>query len=327
MIRAGRRIVLPKPTQVHVESYTLRTPRSHEVLVKTHFSLVSNGTERTALQGNFDPHSHWAAWVRYPFRPGYACAGTIVDTGSAVNRHLVGLRVVLRAPHQSLHVCPLDRCIAVPDALSFRSAVWFALARIALLATVAIGSRMNRRVVIIGGGVIGQLVLRWLIVAGVSEVRALAKHEKHLNMFLNGGAQRVIDVCRLPPELLLQNVLEFRPDVLIDCTADPDVLTWASYAAGDSGTIVLVGDPPFPNQRQITSPVLLKGLTIRGIHDRADRDTWPQEKAAAYFFASLLRGEMDVADLQSHSLAAENAEEAYNLLQMRNGSLGIILEW
>src|SRR5947199_2432056 len=84
-----------------IEEDPLAAPGRGEILVKTTRTLISTGTEGIVLGRKFSPGTHWDAWVKYPFRPGYSHVGRVSAVGEDVAEFRIGDRVVTRAPHAS----------------------------------------------------------------------------------------------------------------------------------------------------------------------------------------------------------------------------------
>ena len=66
------------PDEVRVDEFDLSAPRAGEVIVKARYSCISPGTELRCLIGA-DPKQS-----PFPFVPGYAMVGEIVEAGAGV---------------------------------------------------------------------------------------------------------------------------------------------------------------------------------------------------------------------------------------------------
>src|SRR5277367_4719535 len=124
------RLVFPSKQQVILEPFDPGKPGKDQVLIRTHLSLMSTGTENIVFNRLFDPGTHWDQWVKYPFYPGYGSVGVIEAVGEGVEHLRRGQRVAFRAPHRSQAVEEAANCFPIPDGVSFEQAVWFALAKI-----------------------------------------------------------------------------------------------------------------------------------------------------------------------------------------------------
>src|ERR1700735_4236007 len=78
--------VITEPFKVAVREADLPMPGANQMLVRTEFSAVSPGTELAVYTGTHqwlkDPNlPDW----KFPFRPGYSAAGSVVAVGSGVS--------------------------------------------------------------------------------------------------------------------------------------------------------------------------------------------------------------------------------------------------
>jgi len=89
-------IIFTGKNQVEVWEEPVREPGPDEILVQATKSLISTGTEIISLSRLFDPGTHWDAWVKYPFRPGYSLVGRVIAVGKHVSHVQEGQRVAFR---------------------------------------------------------------------------------------------------------------------------------------------------------------------------------------------------------------------------------------
>src|SRR5437867_2534828 len=94
--------ILWEPYQVEIREVELPPPAANQILVATEASAVSAGTELAVYTGMHqwlkDPNlPDW----KFPFRPGYSAAGTVVAVGSSVTSWQPGDRVSYPGNHAS----------------------------------------------------------------------------------------------------------------------------------------------------------------------------------------------------------------------------------
>ena len=117
-VRQSQFVIFPEPNQIGLGTETVQSPGRGQVLCQAERSLISIGTESYCLRGDFDPGTNWAAWVKYPFRPGYSMAARVVEVGDEVEGLNVGDRVALSATHQQFITDPAERmCFPMESAL------------------------------------------------------------------------------------------------------------------------------------------------------------------------------------------------------------------
>src|SRR4051812_17670510 len=98
----ARQAIIAGPLQTGVREVELPDPEPNQVLVATEVSAVSAGTELAVFTGSHqwlkDPSlPDW----KFPFRPGYSAAGTVVAAGADVKRWNPGDRVSYPGNHAS----------------------------------------------------------------------------------------------------------------------------------------------------------------------------------------------------------------------------------
>lgn len=247
-VRRGCHIVWHESGWVRLESHEVLGPGPRELLVRTNLSAVSPGTERALY--NRLPNTQ----VHYPFTPGYAATGTIVEVGSGVQNLRPGDRVAGQLPHSSLAVVPAHLCATVPDGVGDLEAAFLALGVIALQGARKAGIRWGDRVAVLGRGVLGVLAARIAIVAGASGV------------VLRGRMSQDAD-----GELGLRNRIDAPGardgyDIVLDVSGNPEAISRAARLVVPGGRIVLIGSS------RGTSPALSLGeagglpFEIRGAH-------------------------------------------------------------
>src|SRR5437762_1708885 len=175
-----------------IQEEPLPAPARDEIQVETTRTLISTGTEGIVLGRKFSPGTHWDAWVKYPFRPGYSQVGRVSAVGEDVNEFGVGDRVGTRGPHASHVKVKAIHAVKIPDEVSDDDATWTALGKIAQIGVRAAEHRMGDTVAVIGLGLVGQLVVQYVRLIGASDVIAIDPAEMRLSMAKQHGATAVL---------------------------------------------------------------------------------------------------------------------------------------
>lgn len=163
------------------------------LLISTHRSLVSAGTERMLVefgQGNLiakarsqpDRVQQVLDKMRtdgvlttveavfnkldQPLPLGYCNAGVVVEVGARVDGFRVGQRVVSNGPHASMVSVPQNLCARIPDGVSDDEAAFTVLAAVGLQGIRLANPTMGERVVVIGLGLLGLMTVQMLIANG-----------------------------------------------------------------------------------------------------------------------------------------------------------------
>jgi predicted dehydrogenase/threonine dehydrogenase-like Zn-dependent dehydrogenase len=190
LIREGRAVVteMPRPAC-----------GAGEILVRTAFSLISPGTESSALRGTA-PGPSAEVWQRRGRRAGevvrlvkdrglrgaaaavrarleggsvasgYSLAGTVVQTGDGVGDLVPGQRVACAgddcAHHAELVAVPRLLAVPVPENVDLQRAAWVTLGAIALNSVRQAATQLGDLVCVSGLGPIGQLAAELLCASG-----------------------------------------------------------------------------------------------------------------------------------------------------------------
>lgn len=327
-----RRIVFAEKDRVELEEAEPEVMRPGSVRVRTALSLISAGTEGIALHRRFDDGTHWASYVRYPFRPGYAAIGIVQELGEGVDGLAIGDRVAFRSSHASEHVVDAGRCTPIPAEVELDAACWFALAKIAFIGARAAMYTLGDTVVVVGAGPIGQMSLRWAVAAGARSIIAVDAVSPRLEHARRGGASEVVAAAVGDArEAVVAACRGQLPRVVVDSTGNASAFSEALGLVADFGRVVLLGDTGSPASQHLTSDVVYRGVTIIGAHDSHNRRApgWEDDTSLHELFFELVRtGRFDVRNLTTHHFAPADAKAAYQLATEEPGdSMGVVFDW
>jgi len=320
----ARRIVFNGEQLVNVEEYTpTETLNPNQVRVAGICSLMSTGTENIVLNRLFDPGTHWDQWVKYPFYPGYSYLGEVTELGADVTRLSLGQRVVLRAGHATEQIVDADRCLPVPEAVDNQHAVWFALAKIAYTGAHAAAHTLGDKVLVVGGGPIGQLSARWALAAG-AKVGLVDRAAARLSIAQQAGPLHLFTGLLDEVADDIQTAFGAKPSIVIDTTGVASVFQQALALCGNHGKVVLLGDTGSPENQHLTSDVLGRGIHIIGTHDSHHPDKAPTQ----LLWELIADGRINLRNMNTHQFSIDQAEEAYQLANRdRENTLGIIFHY
>lgn len=324
-----KQLVFPEAKKVAIEEYAPSQPGPGQVAVRSHYSLISTGTELTIYNQSFDPGTAWARYGTLPFYPGYALAGTVEAVGEGVTTVQAGDRVALRKKHASFHVVAVEDCSPVPANVDMKSAPWFALAKIAFVGAYQAGHRLGDAVTVIGAGPIGQMSVRWACAAGAETVVAIDPVSLRLEMALRGGATRGVStgVEEYWKEMEKRPQEEW-PSIIIDTTGNASVFAFALKMAPDNGRVVLLGNPGNPGDQRLSQDIMRKGLTIVGAHDRMSPGGWNSRSIPRLFFHLASKERFNLDGLNTHEFKPEDCAKAYEIANTRRGeTMGILFDW
>ncbi len=323
------RLVFTGKQQVSLESFDPGPLDKNEVLVKTHLSLMSTGTENIVFNRLFDPGTHWDNWVKYPFYPGYASVGVVEAIGSEVTTLKVGDRIAARSGHRSYFRSQATDCFLIPDTLSFDAAVWFALAKIAFHGALVAHYQLGDSVLVIGAGPIGQMSIRWAHAAGAASVIVVDAVPNRMALAQSGGATTTIsESIQKASDEVKRAGNGVLPRVVIDSTGNAVVFEAALGLAAKFGTVVILGDTGTPGQQRLSLDVITRGLTIVGAHDCHNSEQWNNATIARLFFTLAASGRFPLEGMNTHRFMPSDCVQAYTVANRdRASTMGIVFDW
>jgi 2-desacetyl-2-hydroxyethyl bacteriochlorophyllide A dehydrogenase len=162
-----QRIVIGAPRRAELEEADISDlPLAPtEVLLRTHFSVISPGTELAYYAGG---QTLGHRGEPYPFSPGYAAVGEILAVGDEVPAR-VGDVVLAHTPHQSVARFDTRRhvCVRVPEGVPPDLATLARLAQVSAVSIRLMKARPGDRAAVTGLGLVGNLAAQLLGRAGV----------------------------------------------------------------------------------------------------------------------------------------------------------------
>jgi threonine dehydrogenase-like Zn-dependent dehydrogenase len=146
-------------SEIREEDYNTVLPDS--VLIKSLFSLVSNGTERIIAKG-LVPESlkevmkvpNMEGSFDFPLKYGYSLIGTVIQGPT----DLAGKTVFLMHPHQDFVIAPQSSLIVIPEKIPVRRAIMYSNLETAVNVIWESSISPGDRILICGFGLIGALI-------------------------------------------------------------------------------------------------------------------------------------------------------------------------
>lgn len=328
-------IVFTGKNELELREEEVSRPQEGQALVETLKTLISAGTECICLLRLFEPGTHWAGWVTYPFYPGYSNVGRVVETGPGVVDFKPGDRIVSRSAHGQRVLADLKHAVKIPDDINDEDATFFALAKITQIGARAAELDMGDFVVLVGMGLLGQLVAQYVNLSGAREIVAVDTVKSRLNTALAHGGTKTLQAGVEDVREAVSDMTGGRmADVVFDITGNPATLPQCLPLIRKFGKMILLGDTGKPSEQRLTAEVVTKGITIKGAHDGnapAEVTThtyWTQENMVRLFFNYLRREKMKVSDLITHRFSPSEARAAYDLLiEKREDAMGVVFDW
>lgn len=201
----------------------------------------------------------------------------------------------------------------LPPGLSLRDAAIAEPASVAWHAAARGGEVTGKRVLVIGSGPIGALVVAVLARAEAAEIVAADLHELPLQIARELGADRVLDARDT------EAIAAVDADVTFECSGTSAGLASAVRATTRGGRIVMVGLQRSGNQPAPLALAITRELDIVGsfrFNDEIDD-----------VLGALADGSLSAAAVVTREFAAEDVHEAFELAQDPSSSGKVLLRF
>ena len=229
MTRKIKAITFTEKNRIEVRDYELGACGPADIVVRTHYTLVSSGTELRVLGG------HYGAKDRFPIIPGYSVVGEVLAVGPESKGFRAGDLISGRNPRPvpgvgsmwggqaSHHVyCTLgeDRPVLLPSGAKPLDYVIVEVSAISLRGVLAAAPRAGETAVVLGQGLIGAFSGAWLQAAGCRVIVA-DREEGRLNRAHAWGAAAAVNVDEPDAEARLQTLCNGGADIVVESSGSP----------------------------------------------------------------------------------------------------------
>src|SRR5437763_9732067 len=337
----ARQAVITKPFAADVREVDLPGPAENQILVAAEVSAISAGTELAVYTGThqwlLDPNlPDW----KFPFRPGYSAAGTVVAVGSAVTGWAPGDRVSYPGNHASAELLTMGhergRLWKLPPSLDYEKAALACILRYGMGASIRAGITLGRSAAVLGLGMIGQASLRCLLAAGANPVVGIDSVKMRRQAATAAGADLVLDPNSANLKQQLADFLGTAgAEIVADATGVPDAIPVAMSLACSAGQVVVVGSPRGKAKDvNFYDDLHRRYLEVTGAHGNMLFEpahtrlagAWDINKAQRWLLAALASERLRLAGLITHRLEPEQLGSAYEgLLKNKEEYLGVII--
>ncbi len=329
----GVRVTFSAANEVALEDFDLDESNlgEHELIVRTHCTVISPGTELARLQGKliFDTDEP----PTYPMDVvGYANIGTVLATGKATGVG-VGQRVYTMGNHAT--VARVDRrtmlCAPVPDGLSDEDAVFARLATVSMATLVTTPARPGDDIAVVGLGLVGNLAAQVFRASGY-RVHGFDLSERRREIAMAAGLDSIHDASAMP---------EFsqRMSLIVEATGSARALASVVDMTKPGGEIVMIGAPWGGESNSVPSSQITRLLFYRFLRLRSGseweipRQPTPlvrgsHQENAETALRWLADGRLNVQPLITHRIRPDEVADAYaGLRDTPNDYLGVVIDW
>lgn len=279
---------------------------------------------------------------------GYSAAGVVIAIGSEVDGFSVGQRVACAgagiANHAEIINVPVNLAVKVPEELDLLSASTVTLGAIALQGVRRFNPTLGETVVVVGLGILGQIVTQLLLANGcrvigvdVQQDRIQKALDKGMNVGLNSAEESYT-------EKVLAYTNGFGADgVIITAASSGDkIIHEAMNACRKKGRVVLVGDVGLNLRREDFYKKELDFLIscsygpgrYDSVYEEEGQDyplpyvRWTENRNMESYLNLLSCGRISLDGYYASPFSIKDATNAYNELQKGSESpLAVFLEY
>jgi len=318
---------IEKPGEIAVREVPLPVITDHELLIEVRASGIC-GTDIHIFRGEY--------LGTYPVIPGHEFSGIVTAVGARVTRFKPGDHVAVE-PNISCDDCSaclsnrqnfcenwkavgvtlpggMAQFVAVPEKaafdigrLPFTAGAFVEPLSCVLHGVQRTGFSLADRVLILGAGPIGILLLKAILLEGASSITSVDRNQARLALaHASGAVQTVSSSEGLPADGY---------DVVVDATGVPAVMEKTLAYARSGGRVLLFGVPP--RTAKITFDaftIFRKGLTILS--------SYTSVRNSIQAVRLLETGKIDVSPLVSHELPLSGFRRGIELIE--EGKEGVL---
>ncbi|MCS7013422.1 MAG: bi-domain-containing oxidoreductase [Chloroherpetonaceae bacterium] len=346
------------------------------VLVRTCYSVISAGTERSKVelgkksllgkamarpdlvrlvlkqikeQGLLDTASRVLNKLGTDSAMGYSSAGVVVEVADDVSEFRVGDKVACAgggyASHAELVVVPKNLVAKVPEGVSLQDAAYTTLGAIALQGIRQAAPTLGESVMVIGLGLLGQLLIQLLKANGCRVIGVDINPDAIALAQLHGADLALVR----SEETIKEQILAFTGGYGVDAviitasTTSNDPVEFAAEVLRDRGRVVMVGVTGMNLPR---SPYYLKELEFKlsrsygaGRYDTNYEEKgmdypigyvrWTEKRNMQAFLQLVAEKKVSLQHITTHTFPIEQGEEAYKLItgERKERYIGILLDY
>jgi len=340
----GRRVYVPDSYEVGLEDFEINEEslRDTEVLLRTHYTLISPGTE-LAIYTALDKDVYRSdSWCHYPFNPGYISVGEVVNRGREVSKLSEGDMVFCYANHASIARIDPTRtiCLKVPEGLDEKRALFTRISTIAMTALRVSSGELGDNVAVMGLGLVGNIAAQLFTLAGTNVI-GIDLIEKRLEIARSCGVRYTLNPRKANiKEKILDLTNGKGCEVTVEAIGNPTTIETCCHITKSLGEVILLGSPRGEYDTNITEMLNYvhlwpRGcLTFKGAHEwrfpihQMEGSKHSIERNTRVAFQLISEERLKVKDLITHVIKPENIKEAYEgLLNKKDEFLGVIIDW
>ena len=340
----GKRIRIPEQYKAHLEDFEVddKALRGTEVLLKTHYTLISPGTE-LAIYTALDEGVHQkGSWCQYPYNPGYISVGEVIKTGKGVSKLSGGDVVFTYSNHASIAKVDPARtmCLKLPGGIDEKAALFVRMATIAMTSLRVSSGELGDDVAVIGLGLVGNMAAQLFTLAGMNVI-GVDLIDESLQIAKKCGVKYTVNPSRVDVKEKVMELTDGQGcEVTVEAIGNPRTIETCCQITKPLGEVILLGSPRGEYSTDLTEVLNYvhlwpRGcLTFKGAHEwrfpvhQVEGSKHSIERNTRIALELISEGRLKVKELITHVVKPESIKEAYEgLLNEKGEYLGVVIDW
>lgn len=331
-----KKVVFVKPWKVEIQEDEIdvdKVPMGHVVL-KTHYSLVSAGTELACLSGN-------ESWFKIPATPGYVSVGEIVAKGKDITGAEIGDVVFQYGGHSEYVLTGADGIfIKVPEGIDEKLVPFARMASIAMTAIRVSEIELGDYVAVTGLGLVGNMAAQLANIQGANVI-GIDLSPKRLELARKCGLKFFINACESNVKDKVMEITQSQGvTTLIEASGIPKVIADSLPLIGKFGEIIILGSPRGEYQHNLTEVLnychlMQHGcITFKGAHEwryPVRHNSFVKhsiERNTKIIFQLMKQSRLIIEPLLSHLVKPDKVAAAYEgLRNNKDEYIGVVIDW
>ncbi|MCK4417973.1 MAG: zinc-binding dehydrogenase [Candidatus Latescibacteria bacterium] len=332
----AKAIVFERPGEAVIRQIRLPEIDDETIVVKTHYSAISTGTELSIYNG-LTPPLDGNLW--YPLVPGYEEVGEVVRVGDKVGDFKVGDRVMANEVRVYPGYCAAwggqveyavknpqtspaegDGCVKIPENVTYQEAVIAYLAGVARKGIEKVGIEKGDTVLILGQGVIGLSASQLAKLKGATVIVA-DLYEERLEVGRRFADYAIDTSCEQPLQRLKEITGNELADVVFEVTGDSGCFSQAIEFVKPEGQIHYQG--------YYANPIIITQYHRWFVKDPTITMTCALRSQDKKEILSLIsQGKFDAKSLITKEVSVDDAPETYEESNNnRDKILKVLFSW
>ena len=336
--KMNKNIVFTAPQVVEVIDRPVPVVKENHVLVKTEYTCISSGTERSNLLGNANvsiASKEKNEKAVFPRQSGYSASGTVEAVGEGVTNFKVGDRVSCSwSVHAQYFTVPENQVYLIPDGVSMQNAAFSHLAIFPLAAIRKVGLEAGESAIVMGMGILGLTAIKLLKASGAVPIIAVDPMKEKREKAISLGADYALDPFDPDFEKTVKSVTNGGVKCAIEVTGNGKALDQVLDCMAKFGRVALLGctrnsDFTIDYYRKVHGP----GITMVGAHTLArpalesSHGWWTQKDDAECILRMLKYGRINFMDMVDEVHSPDDAHKVYERLANESAFPIVQFDW